>query len=103
MQLTVNYFDTLAPNSVYTAFRRSGAWLQDDDSTKPFHTFGPDGPACENLLRRELDAWEAWKREQDDCPGAGRCHGAMKDCPWCGDVGRLCDQASCDTHFPLKF
>lgn len=36
--------------------------------------------------------------EQDDCPGAGRCHGSLAWCDRCGDVSRVCDAARCDRH-----
>lgn len=37
----------------------------------------------------------------DGCPGAGVCHGPMKWCDRCGDVGRVCDDwtKQCDSHF----
>ena len=35
---------------------------------------------------------------QEDCPGLGNCHGAMKWCDVCGDVTHVCDQRGCDVH-----
>lgn len=29
--------------------------------------------------------------DEPDCPGEGRCHGPMKWCDECGDVGDVCD------------
>lgn len=35
------------------------------------------------------------------CPGKGRCHGALKWCLSCGDVGEVCcNEQMCDTHRP---
>lgn len=35
---------------------------------------------------------------EEDCPGEGRCHGCVQWCYACGDVGRICDSPSCDSH-----
>jgi hypothetical protein len=38
----------------------------------------------------------------DECTGAGRCHGCLRWCRLCGDVAHVCDArlrgASCDAH-----
>lgn len=34
----------------------------------------------------------------DECPGKGRCHGAMKWCETCGPVAGTCDDTACDQH-----
>lgn len=38
----------------------------------------------------------------DVCPGQGRCHGCVKWCNDCGDVGHVCDvrleMERCDAH-----
>jgi hypothetical protein len=41
------------------------------------------------------------------CPGEGVCHGCLKWCDYCGDVGDVCDCVwpfYCDTHgrYPEK-
>ena len=36
------------------------------------------------------------------CPDQGACHGPMKWCDFCGDVGALCDDAVCDVHHPAE-
>lgn len=43
--------------------------------------------------------------DEDDCPGAGKCHGPVNWCSTCEDVGDVCDARlagqRCDAHpFP---
>ena len=33
------------------------------------------------------------------CPGADKCHGPVKWCQRCGDVGAVCDCEFCMQHF----
>jgi hypothetical protein len=36
---------------------------------------------------------------EDECPGAGKCHGCMCWCDRCGDVTAVCDgEGHCDQH-----
>ena len=49
--------------------------------------------------------WTWWRGvavEDDECAGAGQCHGCLKWCSKCGDVSRVChaDTGMCDTHRP---
>lgn len=34
----------------------------------------------------------------EDCPGAGQCHGCMSWCNRCGDVDRVCEGPRCTVH-----
>lgn len=34
----------------------------------------------------------------EECPGAGKCHGCMSWCDRCGDVDTTCDCEVCDQH-----
>lgn len=34
----------------------------------------------------------------EECPGAGKCHGCMAWCNECGDVSATCDSPTCQRH-----
>ncbi len=36
--------------------------------------------------------------DDDECPGRGKCHGAMDWCDNCGSVRNICDAPPCDAH-----
>ena len=67
--------------------------LVDGDRDALFFT--PDEARWLHGVLGELVAtWDA----AADCPGEGRCHGTMKWCANCGDVGSVCDAGDCDVH-----
>lgn len=67
---------------------------------------GPDTPPDllndlgDALGRIERAATPIQRTESSDpaCPGSGKCHGPVKWCPDCGDVGDVCDDPRCDSH-----
>lgn len=67
--------------------------LNDGDRDAVFLT--PDEARwLHGALGELVAAWDA----AADCPGEGRCHGTMKWCANCGDVGGVCDARDCDAH-----
>lgn len=40
----------------------------------------------------------AQERREAGCEGAGKCHGSMQWCDYCGDVSNVCDGPPCDAH-----
>ena len=69
---------------------------------------GPDGLAIEStiLCRTSEQATEIARvlaehrtSTEGGCEGEGTCHGPMKWCNRCGDVGKVCDSlGGCDVH-----
>ena len=59
-------------------------------------------PAARLALARgivaEADGTTVAALAADECPGKGRCHGAMKWCETCGTVAGTCDDTACDQH-----
>lgn len=72
-------------------------WDYDEDG------IGPDPEGWTSWF--ELLTFEPYAYKPEPCPGYGACHGCLKWCDICGDVGQMCDanerepgSASCAQH-----
>lgn len=49
------------------------------------------------------DAISTVARNDDECPGQGKCHGSMHWCGTCGVVVHMCDDFLCEMHHSAPF
>lgn len=53
-----------------------------------------------HYMAKLFEGWLPFCPPAEECAGEGMCHGCLKWCNWCGDVGHTCEmkRGECDCH-----